>query len=196
MKTRISHKLGVRFKWLWSKRGRFIIYGIGFWSFFWVLLPCTSVVYAKSTKTIAVVPFQNLTGDDNINWIGEGIASELSRKLSSLKGLSLLSRSDIQPLSAKLADTNIHNLIPSQLNAVSEAIGADLIIVGGYQRTDGELSVLAFTITYPAESMPAPKGIRDVNRSIFTLINDLAVSILPSLGVSPTDEEMAHILKN
>jgi tetratricopeptide (TPR) repeat protein/TolB-like protein len=198
MKTKISYKLGVRFEWLWSKRGetRFIIYGIGFWFFFWVLFTGTSVVYAKTTKTVAVVPFQNLTGDDNINWIGEGIASELRRKFSNLKGLSLLSRRDIQPLSAKLAGTQIHDIIPSQLNAISEAIEADLIITGGYQRTDGELSVLAYTITYPAQSMSTPLGIRDVNRSIFTLINDLAVSILPSLGISPTDKERALLLKN
>ena len=40
MKTKISHKLGVRFEWLWSKRGetRFIIYGIGLCFFSLVLL--------------------------------------------------------------------------------------------------------------------------------------------------------------
>lgn len=198
MKTKISRKLGVRFEWLWNKKGegRFVICGIGLCSFFLVLFPSTSVVYAKTTKTVAVVPFRNLTGDDNINWIGEGIACELRRKFSFLKGLSVLSRRDIQPLSVKLADIQPHNITPSHLSAESKAVGADLVITGGYQRTDGELSVLAYTIAYPAQSMSAPKGIRDVNRSIFTLINDLAVSILPSLGISPTDQERAQLLIN
>ena len=41
------------------------------------------------------MPFKNLTGDNDKNWLGEGISETVATELGSIKGLILIERSQL-----------------------------------------------------------------------------------------------------
>lgn len=177
-------------------KGRFIDYVTGVLFIFTVALSGPASAKARGKKTLALLPFQNLTGDKNIDWIGEGIPTEMGRKLSFLKGLEILPRRDLQSLSAKMADPQIHTINPPQLTAILKVSDADYVIAGGYQRSEGKLLVSLYIISSMNQKSPFPLEIRGEVRSIFTLINDLIQSMLPSLGITASEKENALLMKN
>ena len=72
-------------------------------AFFWLRGPGTR---ASGYEAIAVMPFDNLTGDPSQDYVGEGLGAGLITQLSELSGLSVVGRSEVWSLRGKELSAN------------------------------------------------------------------------------------------
>ena len=91
-------------------------------------------------RSLAVVPFLNISRDAADDWIGDGIAETVAADLESLGGLVVVGRDVVA--SALGADA------PGSLDAAAAArlgrgVGAGWVVTGGYQRVGPRLRITA-----------------------------------------------------
>jgi serine/threonine protein kinase/tetratricopeptide (TPR) repeat protein len=82
-------------------------------------------------ESVAVLPFANLTGDSNQQYLGEGISAGLIQRLSEVQGLSLVSRSETW--TPRNLDLSVREL--------AEKLGVTLVVEGDVQGEAEHLQV-------------------------------------------------------
>lgn len=92
------------------------------------------VLPRSSGRTIAVIDFANLTGDDTLAWLAPGIAETVTNDLRTLDGLQVIDRWRVVEAAGHAG--------PSPPN-IAGAVKADLVVAGSYQRAADRLRVTA-----------------------------------------------------
>src|SRR5262249_4480510 len=82
-------------------------------------------------KSIAVLPFANLSRDPDNAYFVEGIQDEILTRLSKIADLKVISR----------ASTQTYNTTPGQLTDVAREIGVANILEGSVQKSNGRVRV-------------------------------------------------------
>ncbi len=78
-------------------------------------------------KVIAVLPFENLTGDPSQSYVGEGLAAGMITQLSEVSGLSVVGRSETW----SLRDENL------SARQVGKRLGVEMVVEGGLLAGEG-----------------------------------------------------------
>src|SRR6201993_3920379 len=104
--------------------GVIISAGAGFF-----LLPRVSA--RKIDKSIAVLPFQNLTDEKENAYFAEGIQNEILTKLATVRDLKVISRTSTAKYQSK----------PDNLKAVAQELGVSTILEGAVQRAGAKVRV-------------------------------------------------------
>ena len=82
-------------------------------------------------KSVAVLPFQNLSDDPNNAYFAEGIQEEILTRLASIADLKVISRSSTQRYHSK----------PGNLAEIAKQLGVANIVEGSVQKTAGQVRV-------------------------------------------------------
>jgi serine/threonine protein kinase len=82
-------------------------------------------------KSIAVLPFQNLSGDPDNAYFGNGIQEEILTRLASIADLKVISRTSTQQYQSK----------PGNLREIAKQLGVANILEGSVQKTADEVRV-------------------------------------------------------
>ena len=82
-------------------------------------------------KSVAVLPFQNLSDDPNNAYFAEGIQEEILTRLASITDLKVISRSSTQRYHSK----------PGNLAEIAKQLGVANIVEGSVQKTAGQVRV-------------------------------------------------------
>ena len=88
---------------------------------------------ANAIDLVAVLPFENTTGDPAIDYLSDGIAECLINKLSSLKGLRVISRTSAFAFKGKAVE-------PAE---IGRRLGVDALILGSLAQRGPTLTVTA-----------------------------------------------------
>jgi TolB-like protein/Tfp pilus assembly protein PilF len=104
--------------------GVMISAGAGFF-----LLPRVSA--RKIDKSIAVLPFQNLSDEKANAYFAEGIQNEILTKLAAIRDLKVISRTSTAKYQSK----------PDDLKTVAQELGVSTILQGTVQRSDNKVRV-------------------------------------------------------
>jgi TolB-like protein/Tfp pilus assembly protein PilF len=82
-------------------------------------------------KSIAVLPFENETGDTTMEYLADGLSESLINKLSQLAGVKVIARSSAFQYKGKVVDAQ----------QVAADLGVQAILVGRLKERDGELLI-------------------------------------------------------
>jgi TolB-like protein/Flp pilus assembly protein TadD len=82
-------------------------------------------------KSVAVLPFENLSEDPNSAYIGEGIQEEILTRLAKIQDLKVISRTSTQRYQSK----------PGNLAEISKQLGVANIVEGSVQRVADQVRV-------------------------------------------------------
>src|SRR5437763_17111362 len=93
------------------------------------LLPLASA--RKIDKSIAVLPFQNLSAEKENVYFAEGIQNEILTKLATVRDLKVISRTSTAKYQSK----------PSNLKTVAQELGVSTILEGTVQRAGDKVRV-------------------------------------------------------
>ena len=93
-----------------------------------------SVRPRPSGRTIAVIDFANLAGDDALAWLASGIAETVTNDLRTLDGLQVIDRWRVVEAAGHAGPSPV---------GVAAAVNADLVVAGSYQRVADRLRVTA-----------------------------------------------------
>ena len=134
---------------------------------------------AEMDRSIAVLPFENLSDDRENAYLAEGIQDEILTRLSKVGGLKVISRNSTQHYKNK----------PENLREIAKQLGVAHILQGSVQKSAGTVRVNVQLIKAVNNS---PVWADTVDRSltdIFSLESEVAMTVADQLRAKLTGEE-------
>src|SRR5437588_3460643 len=122
-------------------------------------------------KSIAVLPFENLSDDKGAAYFADGIQDEILTKLASIADLKVISRTSTAKYKSK----------PEDLKTVSQQLGVAKVLEGSVQKTADKVRVNVQLIDARADShLWAKTYDRDI-KDVFAVESEVAQEIADSL---------------
>jgi TolB-like protein/class 3 adenylate cyclase/Tfp pilus assembly protein PilF len=135
-------------------------------------------------KSIAVLPFQNLSDDKQNAYFADGVQDEILTNLAKVADLKVISRTSVM---------QYKNVIQRNLREVGKALGVAHILEGTVQRAGGRVRVSAQLIDARTDAhLWAESYDRDL-ADVFAIENELAEEIVSQLKSKLSPQEKAAI---
>ena len=153
--------------------------------------PAVAVI---SEKSIAVLPFENLSDDKGTAYFAEGIQDEILTKLASIGDLKVISRTSTAKYKSK----------PEDLKTVSQQLGVATVLEGSVQKAAEKVRVIVQLIDARADSHLWAKTYDRDLKDVFAIQSEIAQEIADSLqaklspaesktlSVAPTKDPVAY----
>src|SRR5438477_9537438 len=147
-------------------------------------------------KSIAVLPFENLSDDKNAAYFADGIQDEILTKLASIADLKVISRTSTAKYKSK----------PEDLKTVSKQLGVATVLEGSVQKAADKVRVNVQLIDARADShlwaKTYDRDIKDVSAVASEVAQEIADSLQAKLSpaeasaltTAPTKDTAAHDL--
>src|SRR5947207_105088 len=148
----------------------------------------------SSEKSIAVLPFENLSDDKANVYFATGIQDEIMTRLAKIADLKVISRTSTQQYQSK----------PGNLSQIAKQLGVAHVLEGSVQKVGEQVRVNVQLIRADHESHLWTETYDRKLTDIFGVENDVAKSIAQSLqaklsgreekafGIKPTDNPEAY----
>src|SRR2546429_1963853 len=130
-------------------------------------------------RSIAVLPFENLSGDKEDAYLAEGIQDEILTRLSKVADLRVISRTSTQPYKSK----------PQNLREIAKRLGVAHFLEGSVQKSAGTVRVNVQLIEAANDS---PRWADTIDRAltdILSLESEVAITVADQLRAKLTSEE-------
>ena len=122
-------------------------------------------------KSIAVLPFENLSDDKNAAYFADGIQDEILTKLASIADLKVISRTSTAKYKSK----------PEDLKTVSQQLGVATVLEGSVQKAADKVRVNVQLIDARADSHLWAKSYDRDMKDVFAVESEVAQEIADSL---------------
>jgi TolB-like protein/Tfp pilus assembly protein PilF len=134
-------------------------------------------------KSIAVLPFENLSDDKNAAYFADGIQDEILTKLASIADLKVISRTSTARYKSK----------PEDLRTVSQQLGVATVLEGSVQKASDKVRVNVQLIDARADShLWAKTYDRDI-KDVFAVESEVAQEIADSLQAKLSPAEASTL---
>jgi TolB-like protein/Tfp pilus assembly protein PilF len=145
------------------------------------LLPRASA--RKIDKSIAVLPFQNLSNEKANAYFAEGIQNEILTKLATVRDLKVISRTSTAKYQSK----------PDNLKTVAQELGVSTILEGTVQRAGDRVRVNVQLIDAHADTHLWAKSYDRDFKDVLTVESEVAAQIADALKANLSPSE-SHVL--
>ena len=147
--------------------------------------PDGPVPVAISPKSIAVLPFENLSGDPDNTYFVDGIQDEILTRLAKISALKVISRTSTMRYASH----------PDNLRQIAKQLGVANVLEGSVQRAAGTLRVNVQLIEAETDShLWAEIYDRDI-KNIFSVESEVAQKVADALKAKLLPAESARIAK-
>ena len=134
--------------------------------------------------SIAVLPFVNMSGDPQQDFICDGIMEEIITALSRIPGLVVIARNSTFTYKGKSV----------KIKRVSEELGVRYVLEGSVHKRGDKVRITAQLIdALSAHHLWADRYDRDL-KDIFALQDDIAFNVIAALQVKLTEGEKAQLM--
>jgi serine/threonine protein kinase/Flp pilus assembly protein TadD len=137
----------------------------------------------QNDRSIAVLPFANLSDDKENAYLADGIQDEILTRLSKVGGLRVISRTS----------TKFYKSKPENLREIAKQLGVDHILEGSVQKSAG---IVRVNLQLIKASNNSPVWADTVDRplsDILSLESEVAITVAVQLRARPTGEEAQSI---
>jgi eukaryotic-like serine/threonine-protein kinase len=149
--------------------------------FYWHRKPMT---IASPEKSIAVLPFENLSKDEENAYFAGGVQDEILTNLAKVADLKVISRTSVMKYKSDLE---------RNLREIAETLGVSHVVEGSVQRAGGRIRVSAQLIDARSDAhLWAEQYDRDV-ADIFAIQSEIAQQIVNQLRAKLSAAESAAI---
>ena len=136
-----------------------------------------------SQKSIAVLPFENLSDDKNAAYFADGIQDEILTKLASIADLKVISRTSTAKYKSK----------PEDLKTVSQQLGVATVLEGSVQKAGDKVRVNVQLIDARADSHLWAKSYDREMKDVFAVESEVAQEIADSLQAKLSPAEASTL---
>src|SRR5438067_1558067 len=148
-----------------------------------MVTPGQSEAATVSDKSIAVLPFENLSDDKNAAYFADGIQDEILTKLASIADLKVISRTSTAKYKSK----------PEDLKTVSQQLGVATLLEGSVQKAGDKVRVNVQLVDARADSHLWTKSYdRDI-KDVFAVESEVAQEIADSLQAKLSPAEASTL---
>ena len=138
---------------------------------------------AIAQKSIAVLPFENLSDDKNAAYLADGIQDEILTKLASIADLKVISRTSTAKYKSK----------PEDLRTVSQQLGVATVVEGSVQKAGDKVRVNVQLIDARADSHLWAKSYDRDLKDVFAVESEVAQEIADSLQAKLSPAEASTV---
>lgn len=183
---------GTRRRWFsraWIGTTAFVLFlglaGVVYYS--WNDIQPALTVARPESQTIAVLPFENLSGDPAQDYLGEGLSEELLNRLANVPGLQV---------SARTSSAYFKQSRPETVQTIGKMLGVRHLVEGSVRKSGDMLRVHAQLIDtktgYHLWSQSFDKAFSDV----LAIQEEISLAILKGLDVPVVDHARAEIMRH
>jgi serine/threonine protein kinase/tetratricopeptide (TPR) repeat protein len=151
-----------------------LAFAVGFGVMIWNQKPAVII-----PKSIAVLPFENLSWDSDNAYFADGIHEEILTRLASVAGLKVISRTSTQQYQSK----------PRNLREIATQLGVENILEGSVQKAADQVRVTVQLINAQTDSHVWAETYDRKLTDIFALESEVAKGIAESLEAKLTGRE-------
>ena len=146
---------------------------------------------ASDTKTftIAVMPFTNLSGQKEYDWLSIGIGEVLTTKLGNLSCFRMVERIKISEALKEIELGQTGLIDEADAPKVGKMIGAEKLVIGSFQISEQNIRIDARLLDVETGRVRVFAGANGELDKIFEVQDRIAVSFLAALNVPLADEE-------
>ena len=141
------------------------------------LLP--RAVWDKIDKSVAVLPFQNLSSDPNNAYFADGIQEEVLTRLAKIGDLKVISRTSTQGYQSE----------PGNLTEIAKQLGVANILEGSVQKAGNQVRVNVHLVNVQTGSQLGAETYDRKLSDIFSVESEIAKGIAESLQAKLTGRE-------
>ncbi len=134
-------------------------------------------------RSLAVLPFKNLSGDPIQEYLGDGMTDALIDRLSRMHNLRVISRTSVMRFKNPQAS------VPE----IARMLNVDAIVEGSVMRQDNRIRVTAQLIRGPTDEHFWSETYDRELRDVFAVQSELAQSIADEVQVTATGKEHARL---
>jgi adenylate cyclase len=146
----------------------------------------TSVIEVSEKPSIAVLPFDNMSGDPQQEYFSDGITEDLITDLSKISELFVISRNS----------TFVYKGVAVNIEEVSQELGVRYVLEGSVRKDNGTVRITAQLIDASTGGhLWAERYDRDLV-DIFSVQDEVVEKIVAALEVELTDEEQDRLDQN
>jgi TolB-like protein/Tfp pilus assembly protein PilF len=145
--------------------------------------PVTTVVSAIPEKSIAVLPFENLSGDPNNAYFTQGIQEEILTRLARIADLKVISRTSTQHFKSS----------PDNLPQIAKQLGVANILEGSVQKVADQVRVNVQLIKATTDAHLWAESFDRQLTDIFRIESEIAKTIADTLQAKLTGSEKRAI---
>jgi TolB-like protein/Flp pilus assembly protein TadD len=137
---------------------------------------------SQPAKSIAILPFENLSEERANAYFAEGVQDEILTRLSAVRDLKVISRTSTEKYQSK----------PDNLKAVAQELGVSSILEGAVQRAGDKVRVNVQLIDAQTDSHLWAKSYDRELRDVLSVESEVAAEIADSLkaNLSPTESKV------
>ena len=154
------------------------------------LLPEPAVLPAPK-ETLAVLHFENLSADPELEWLRTGLTDMLVTDLSQAPGLDVVSPGRLHQLLKELDQLGEARLDQQQVAQLAERAGVAKVVVGSYFSDQGTLQIsLRMQDAMSGQILASQRTAQAAGASLFSLIDDLSSELRSQFEVVQAGVEM------
>jgi len=146
----------------------------------------------QSRPAVAVLEFENHSGDENVEWLATGIAESLATDLRKLQSVRVVSSDRVRVAlrQASAAEPACSNL---DYGVLGRRTGADWVVTGSYQRDGNRLRVISQLYEVRAREMASASKVDGTWNGIFKLQDRVARKLIEALQLTVNASEKRRI---
>jgi TolB-like protein/Tfp pilus assembly protein PilF len=146
--------------------------------------PTQNAVAEASAKSIAVLPFENLSDDKQNTYFADGVQDQILTNLARVSDLRVISHTTVRQYKSGQ---------PRNLREIGKQLGVTHILEGSVQRAGDRLRIAAQLIDARTDSQIWAETYDRTAADLFTIQSELAESIVGQLQAKLSPEQKADI---
>ncbi|MDD5687721.1 MAG: tetratricopeptide repeat protein [Elusimicrobia bacterium] len=148
------------------------------------------------SKNIAVIPFQNISGDKEKNWIGAGFSETLTTKLVKVKEITVLEREQLSKILEEIKFQYSGAVDEKTAVKMGKMYGADVLVFGSFQVMGEKLRITARFVDVQTRKVIDTAEANGNISDIFKLQDEIAFSLMDSLKIVLGEKEKEEVKVN
>jgi adenylate cyclase len=187
----IGERRPISRRWRWAAVALIVVAGVlAIWNFYFrpPLEPASTkrtTVSMPDRPSVAVLAFDNLTGDPNQEYFSDGIAEEIITALSKTPRLLVIARQSSFSYKGK----------PVKVQQVAEELGVRYVVEGSVRKAADQVRITAQLVDAHTGRHIWGKSYDLVMENIFAVQDEIAMKIITALRVQLTDGEQALVIE-
>jgi TolB-like protein/Tfp pilus assembly protein PilF len=137
-------------------------------------------------RSIAVLPFENLSGNPEDEYLADGLADTLLHKLAQISELKVIARNS----SFQFKGSNI------DVRELGETLGVEVLLEGSVQRSGNQVRIIAQLVQTSDGAHVWSQSFDDTTDNIFELQDRIATRIVDQFQLSLSEAERARLLQD
>jgi TolB-like protein/Tfp pilus assembly protein PilF len=146
--------------------------------------PTQNAVAEASAKSIAVLPFENLSDDKQNMYFADGVQDQILTNLARVADLRVISHTTVRQYKSG---------VPRNLREIGKQLGVTHILEGSVQRAGDRIRIAAQLIDARTDSQIWAQTYDRTAADLFTIQSELAESIVAQLQAKLSPEQKADI---